>query len=168
MAQPPWDQGTAEMWVPREWMPIIKDASGRDVHGKGMSMGRNALERKSVGSNVSGKGFLCERVTLRRDVHGRGCPWEGMLLGKDGPRNGCPWDLGELGLHAPCITHHPLFQGRCYMSRIHRHTEDPTAPVLQSQALGEHVQSSLGGQIPLLTIMIWQCHGQWWRESQRR
>lgn len=70
-------------------MPIIKDASGRDVHGKGMSMGRNALERKSVGSNVSGKGFLCERVTLREGmfmgggVLGKGCSWERMAPGMD-------------------------------------------------------------------------------------
>lgn len=42
-AQPLWDQGTAQMWMPREGMSMAKDASGRDVHGKGMSMGRNTL-----------------------------------------------------------------------------------------------------------------------------
>lgn len=115
-------------------------------------------EGMSVGRDASGKGCLWERMTLRRDVHGKGWPWDGMLLGKDAPRNGCPWDLAELGCHAPPITHHPLFQGRCHTSRVHRHAEDPTAPILQGQTLGEHVQSSLGGQIPLLTITIWQCH----------
>lgn len=43
VAEALWDHGTAQMWVPRGGMSMVKDASGRDVHGKGISMGRNAL-----------------------------------------------------------------------------------------------------------------------------
>lgn len=125
--------------------------------GKGCPWERGVHGKKCPRKWCPWEGMCTGKVmTLRKDVHGKGWPWEGMLLGMDAPGT-----LLSQGGHAPPITHHALFQGRCHTSGVHRHAENPAAPVLQGQALGEHVQSSLGGQIPLLSTVVWQCQGQW-------
>lgn len=81
--------------------------------------------------------------------------WEGISVRRDVPRKGhSPMSVGKDDretlpsqgepMHLP-VTHRPLSQGRCHTARVHGHAEDPAVPVFQRQALGEHVQSSLGG-----------------------
>lgn len=127
VGQLPWDGGAAEGPVgatgrgcPQEGLPL-----GRGIHGKGCPR-----EGVSMGRGVCGKG--CPR---------KGYPWEGMSMGRDAPGT----SLSQGG-HVPPVTHRSLSQGRRHTAGVYRDAEDPTAPILQGQALGEHVQRSLGAQ----------------------
>lgn len=92
------------------------------------------------------KGDPWEGVSKGRSVHGKVCLWEGMPQEGISKGRDAPGTSLSQGGHAPPVTHRPLSQGRRHTARVHGDAEDPAAPILQGQALGEHVQRSLGAQ----------------------
>lgn len=105
-------------------------------------------EGKCLGWDAHGKRCWWEGMSLGWDDHGKGCAQEGTSQGRDTPGGDAHGSLPSQGGSAPPVTHRPLSQGRRHTARVHGHAEDPTAPILQGQALGEHVQRSLGAQPP--------------------